>query len=109
MAVLGYQQVAIAGLAPTLVAATVGGDQLPTNDRGALMVKNGSGSSINVTVNVPGNTKYGLANPDPVVAVAAGATELIGPFPSDLADPADGLVHITYSAVTTVTVGGVQI
>lgn len=109
MATLGYQQVAIGGLAPTLAAATSGGDAIAPNDRGALMVKNGGGSPINVTVAVPGNTKYGLANPDPVVAVAAGATALIGPFPSDLADPTTGLVAITYSGVTTVTVGGVQI
>lgn len=109
MATLPYVQVGIAGTNPGLVAAAAGGDKVAPNERGALHVRNGSGASINVTVVVPGNTKYGQANPDVVVAVPAGADRLIGPFPSDLADPADGLVAITYSAVTTVTVAAVQI
>lgn len=109
MATLAYTQVGIAGTLPGLAAAAGGGDKVPPNDRGALMVVNGSGGSINVTLVVPGNTKYGQANPDVVVAVAAGATKLIGPLPADLADPADGLVAFTYSAVTTVTVAAVQI
>ncbi|GEP38888.1 hypothetical protein NPS01_25510 [Nocardioides psychrotolerans] len=109
MATIPYQQVAIPGTVPALAAASVGGDNVVPNNRGALMVRNGSAASINVTVAVPGNSRYGPANPDPVIAVAAGATTLIGPFPFDLADPIDGLVAITYSAVATVTVAAVQI
>lgn len=109
MATLAYQQVPIAGVVPTLAAATGGGDAIAPNDRGALMVKNGGGSPVTVTIVVPGNTKYGQAAPDVPVVVAAGATALIGPLPSDLGDPTTGLVGITYSGVTSVTVGGVQI
>jgi hypothetical protein len=109
MATLNYVQATIAGTDPGLAAASAGGDKVPPNDRGALFVRNGSAASINVTVAVPGNTRYGQANPDVVVAVPAGADRLIGPFPPDLADPIDGLVAITYSAVTTVTVGAVSI
>lgn len=109
MATLTYQQVTYAGLTPTLAAAAGGGDSVAPNDRGALMVKNGSGAGITVTIVVPGNTKYGIANPDPTVVVAAGATTLIGPLPTDLANPSTGLVDFTYSGVTSLTVGGVQI
>lgn len=110
MATLTYQQVSAAtGTAANLVAASAGGDKVLPNDRGALMVRNGSGSPINVTLLVPGNTKWGQAQPDPVIAVAAGATTLIGPLPTDLADPTDGLVAFTYSAVTSVTVAPIQI
>lgn len=111
MATLTYQQVSVtAGLAPVLAAATVTtGDAATPNDRGFFMVKNGSGSPINVTVVVPGNTKYGLANPDPSIAVAAGATTLIGPLPVDLGDPTTGLVTVICSSVTTVTIGAVQV
>ena len=110
MATLTYSQATINGVAPTLAAATSGaGDVIPINDRGVLVVKNGSGSAITVTTAVPGNTKYGIANPDPTASVAAGATAYSGPFPADLADSTDGMVHITYSSVTTVTVGGLQI
>lgn len=109
MATLAYVQVGIAGTNPGLAAATGGGDKVPVNDRGFLMVVNGGGGSINVTVAVPGNTKYGEANPDKVIAVAAGATKLIGPFPADLADPSDGLVAISYSGVSSVTVAAVSV
>lgn len=109
MAALAYQRAKIAGQAITYAAASAGGDTVPPSTSGALLVKNGGGSSINVTVAVPGDTKYGLANPDVVVAVAAGAEAAIGPFPSDLADSSDGLVHLTYSSTTSVTVAAVGI
>lgn len=109
MAVLAYRQVGIAGADPALAAASAGGDKVAPSDRGVLLVRNGSAASINVTVDVPGNTKYGLANPDVVVAVPAGADRLIGPFPGDLANPTDGLVALTYSAVATVTVAAIAI
>jgi hypothetical protein len=49
-----------------------------------------------------------LANPDPIVIVPAGASRLIGPFPSDLAN-ANSCVDITYSGVTSLTVAAIQI
>lgn len=106
MATLTYQQAKASGTAVNLVAAEAGGDKVVPG--GALMVRNASAGSINVTLDVPGNTKYGLPNPDVVVAVAAGATTLIGPLPGDLAGT-DGLVAFTYSAVATVTVAAVTI
>jgi len=40
------------------------------------------------------------------IPVTTGTSKMIGPFPADLfADPADGLADITYSGVTSVTVG----
>lgn len=109
MATLAYTQVGIAGVAAPAAAATGGGDKVAPNDRGALLVTNGGGGSITVTIAVPGNTKYGQANPDVAVAVAAGATKLIGPLPADLADPSDGLIAISYSGVSSVSVGAVTI
>lgn len=106
MATLNYQQSQILGLAVTLTPASAGGDKVPTTERGALLVRNGDVSAKTVTVVTPGNDKYGQARADVPVVVAAGATALIGPFPSDLAG-ADGLVEITYSAVTSVTVAAV--
>lgn len=110
MATLTYSQASNSTVvAPTLAAAAGGGDSIAPNDRGALVVKNGSGSTMTVTMIVPGNTKYGLAQPDPTFAVVAGAIAYIGPLPVDLANPATGLVDFTYSLATSVTVGGVQI
>lgn len=104
MVALAYQQNKIAGTALTFVAASAGGDTVPVNDRGILLVKNTDVAAHNITVDVPGNTRYGQANPDVTVAVAAGATVAVGPFPSDLANPSDGLVHITYASTTGMTV-----
>lgn len=109
MATLTYQLASIAGGAYAAVAASAGGDKVAPSDRGALLVLNGSGAPITVTVATPGNTKYGQAIPDIPVTVPATGARLIGPFPADLADPTDGLVAITYSAVTTVTVAAVQV
>lgn len=109
MATLSYSQIAIAGTLKATTAASAGGDKVAPNDRGFLEVANGGGSSITVTIAVPGNTKYGQAAPDVAVAVANGTTRRIGPFPADLADPSDGLVAITYSGVTSVTVEALQL
>jgi hypothetical protein len=108
MATLGYHQVAIAGVNPAPAAATGGGDKIAPSDRGALLYANGSGATITVTIVVPGNDKYGSARPDIAVAIPAGESRLIGPFPSDLAGT-DGLVAITYSGVTSLTVTGITI
>lgn len=109
MATLSYQQANIQGAAYATSAANVGGDKVAPHSRGAVIVENGSGSSITVTIAVPGNDKYGQARPDIPVTVAAGASKIIGPFPADLASDVDGLVAITYSDVTTVTVAAVLI
>lgn len=109
MATLAYQKARVTGTAVSLAAAAGGGDLIPPNPNGALMVRNGDASAKTVTVAVPGNTKFGQADPDVAVVVAAGATALIGPLDQDLADPTDGMVHVTYSAVTSVTVAAVDI
>lgn len=103
MATLAPQAVLVTGLNPTLVAAAGGGDACNPDDLVLLVVKNGSGSSINVTVVTPGLI-YGQAIPDVVVAVPAGATVYID-LPAALADPTTGLVTWTYSLVTSITVG----
>lgn len=102
MALLTRQQPKLAGTAITYAAASGGGDTFGWTSDGVLRVKNGSGGSITVTIVTPGNTKYGQADPDIPVAVAAGAEAAIGPFPATLAT--DGVVSVTYSGVTSLTV-----
>ena len=106
MANLTIQEGKVTGTALTMAAASGGGDTVPVG--GALLVRNGDASSKTVTVAVPGE-KYGQARPDIEVVMAAGATALIGPFPPDLADDEDRLVHVTYSAVTSVTVAAINL
>jgi hypothetical protein len=61
-----------------------------------------------VTFTVPGNTKYGQANPDFPHSVPAGALSVFANLPVDLADPVTGLITFICSSVTTVTVGAVS-
>jgi hypothetical protein len=71
-----------------------------------LQVLNGGASSINVTVNSP-LTVDGLSVGPLVVAVAAGVTKHIGPFPPSTfgrsVAPDLGRVYVDYSAVPSVT------
>lgn len=111
MAALTTQYVNLStGLTPAYVSATGGGDTALCGNDAFLVVVNGGGSSITVTLAAPGNNFYGQANPDPAITVANGTTKFIGPLRADaFADPTDGRCHITYSGVTSVTVGVVSL
>lgn len=102
---LSAQKVVVTGLVPSLVTPDASGAILPAGN--ILMVKNASGGSINVTVETP-ETRVGLAVADEVVAVANGATALIGPFaaatfvrPTGASDA--GTIYVDFSSVTSVT------
>lgn len=100
MANLTAQTTGVTGTTLTSVTPAAGGDTVPVGSH--VLVRNGSGASINVTVETPGNDTYGQARPDIVTAVAAGAVAKFGPFPADLADPVTGVVKVTCSATASV-------
>ncbi|RJX18505.1 MAG: hypothetical protein C4570_06400 [Ammonifex sp.] len=108
MAQLTVQNIALAGLTPSYAAAAAGGDNFTNDGRAFLHVKNGSASSINVTVDsaVPCNQGF---DHDITVAVAAGADKMIGPFDPERFNDSTGKVNVTYSAVTTVTVAALHL
>lgn len=102
MALLTTQAISKAGVTPTYVAATGGGDTI-TPGASFLVVKNG-GAGITVTITPVGTTTYGVALPAHTVSVAGAGEKWI-----NLNDPnfinATGVIPVTYSAVATVTVG----
>jgi hypothetical protein len=108
MALLAPQRPTIDGEQITFGAASGGGDTFAPNPRGVLYVDNGDASPKTVTIANPGTDQYGVAKPDiPVTCPNGQITAISLPgqgFPTDLADPADDLVHISYSATTSVTV-----
>jgi hypothetical protein len=109
MALLATQGVTFAGVQPSLAAATGGGDSFTPANNLFLYVNNGGGSSITVTVVTPQTTR-GQAIADLSVSVVNGTARFIRISPSDFfADPTTGLGAITYSGVTTVTVGVFQV
>ncbi len=92
------------GAVLTGVAPTAGtGDTWANTGQEIILIRNGSGSSINVTVDIVA-TADGNAVTDPVIAVAAGAITAMGPYPTALFNDGQGLCKVTCSAVATVTI-----
>lgn len=103
MATLTVVTAAVTGSVYTPAAAAAGGDVFPNDGNTRLLVTNGGGGSINV-VATPQNTVNGLSLSAVVVAVAAGASKVLGPFLPQYFNNASGQVVLTYSGVTSVTV-----
>jgi hypothetical protein len=109
MSLLTVYEATLAGVAVPYAAVTAS-DTVPVGDRDtAIHVKNAGAGSTTVTVAVPGNTAYGLAEPDLTVSVPAGSDRLIGPFDLGLADSSTGLVTVTCSPTTSVTIAAIKI
>lgn len=107
MADLSLHQAKVNGTALTMSPATLAGDTVPIGCM--LLVRNGSGAAITCTVEVPGNTKYGLPQPDLITeSIPAAGLGIVGPFAGDLANNTDGRVHVTYSSATTVDVAAIR-
>jgi hypothetical protein len=90
----------------TLNAASAGGDTYNNATSPDLEVLNGSGAPITVyaAVYVDGQTiAQGRA-----WAIPAGKRYRIQAMPGNYTNPADGLVYLTYSAVTSLSVGVFQ-
>lgn len=116
MATLTVQNASLDGLEPTYAAADAAGDEFSGQETGLavtarvlLHVKNGDASPHTVTVASQVDTPpAGTAAADKVVSIPAGEERIIGRFPAGLVD-ADGLVHVTYDAVTSVTVAAIRV
>lgn len=103
MATITPQTISAGGTALTLAAATAGGDSVANAKGATLVVKNGDAASKTVTFTGVVPCSQGSTH-NVAVTVAAGAEEHI-PVPSQSVDPSTGNAAVTYSAVTSVTVG----
>lgn len=93
---------------PALVAATGGGDAMECGPTNWLEINNGGGAPITVTLVIPAARQYELdvAITSLQVTVTNATKRRIGPIDAaTFADLTTGLCTITYSAVTSVTVG----
>lgn len=107
MATLTAQVITRAGVGPTYTACNGGGDAAPCNADNFLHVKNGSGGALTVTLAIPaGVSVFGqVGYTNTAVSVPAGSERMIGPLqPQIYQDPTTGLVTITYSGVTSLTI-----
>jgi hypothetical protein len=108
MSELTVQKVVLAGLEPSYGAAAAGGDEFVNSGRSFIHVKNGGGSSIDVTVDSQTPCSQGYDH-NAVVAVPAAGERMIGPFPKDRFNDANGKAQITYSGVTSVTIAAIEV
>ncbi len=108
MAALSVQAASLTGLSPTFGSAAEGGDSFSNSGREYIHVKNGHSGSQTVTVNSQTLCNYG-SDHDVAVAIPAGEERIIGPFPKDRFNDAGGLVQLTYSGVTALTIAVVRV
>jgi hypothetical protein len=107
VAILATQAVAPGGLDPVYVAAAAGGDKINPGPTTFLHVKNASGGALTVTVDSVAPCNQG-ADHNLVVSVPAADDRMIGPLVAErFASATDGLVAITYSGVTSLTVAAI--
>ncbi len=104
MATLTVASAARAGITLSgAAAAAVGGDAFANTGQEVAVFTNASVSPITITF-VTQNTVDGRAVTDRTASILAGATVAYGPFPSGIYNDGSGLVQMTYSDVTTLTV-----
>lgn len=108
MATLNVQRITLTGLSPVFVAADVAGDEFLNSGRVVLYVKNGDTLEKTVTVDSQTPCNQGFDH-DVVVTVPASEERIIGPFPKNRFDDANGKVQVSYSDVTSVTVAVIEI
>lgn len=87
-----------------LVAAAAGGDEFANTGREFLMVANADASATTVTAAATGSA-HGQDLEDEAISVPAGQTFVIGPFPPLAFNDSNQKVQLTYSKVTSLTVG----
>lgn len=116
MATLTVQSISQSGLAPSLSAAASGGDEFVAADdqRYFVEIDNADGSSHTLTIAAQRTTaqQAGVGEvsvSDISVAVAAGTRRFVGPITSAYIRSNDGVVEMTYDAVTSVTVGAFKL
>lgn len=110
MAEIPITQAQIGGVVLSATAATAGPDTVRPGDDVVLLVVNGDASPITVDVTVPGNTKWGQAQPDVTsVSIPAGDMAVIGPLPRELADDTDNLVDVTSSSTSSVDLYAIRV
>jgi hypothetical protein len=114
MAILTVTEVLAAGVAPTLVAAAAGGDSVTIDDRTLLYVKNAGGSPCTVTIAVqrPSFVVPGLGKVDftsLAVVVPATTGERFIKIPTAPYADGNGRAQISYSGVTSVTIGAFKL
>ena len=111
MAILTVANIDEAGAVLTLASAASGdGDKWENNGRQQILIKNDNGGSVTLTITTQVtefvSPQYGdSTKSNMTLAIATDKIALIGPFPPQAYNDADGYCTITYSATANVEVG----
>lgn len=113
MATLTVQQIARTGIVPTLAAAGASGDKFANDGKTYFRVANGH-ATLSRTVTIASQLgaaaiPQGTAAANLSVVVAALTEKLIGPFDQNAFNDASGLVNVTYSSESDLTVGAYKL
>ena len=103
---LAVQQISRVGLTPAYTAANVDGHSIPNSDGMFLHVKTG-GTACTVTLVIV-STVDGQTVANKTVVIGTTSERMIGPFPPNTYNQADGSVNVDFSAVTAVTVAAIR-
>lgn len=103
MAALSTQTIPVGGAALTFNAAAGGGDTVTYQNGLHLLFKNGSGSTITVTLTSEAADTQTVAATDKAISVAAGAENLYVLNDVNFKDT-DGNTALSYSSATSLTV-----
>jgi len=103
MATLSTESVDFDGVEATYNACAGGGDEFTASNKTFVVLKSTHTSAQTATFATQ-KTVDGLAVADVAIAVDQDEEFIVGPFPPDLFADGDGLVQVTYSGVTLLTI-----
>jgi len=89
------------------IAAAAEGDEFANTGKELLLIENGAGSPVTLTIETI-VTVDGEAVADKDVIIPAGERHIIGPFPTTYYNDGDDLVQLTYTSETDVTVAVIK-
>lgn len=92
----------------TFSNAEAGGDKFLNTGREYLIIRNAGGSPVNVTVTTPVTTD-GLAVSDRVIAIGAGATHFLGPWPKGVYNDGDNFVNLAWETHTDMSLAVIKV
>lgn len=100
---LAVQEATRSGLTPAYTAAHVDGFAVPNSGKEMIHVKSGGTGATVTFVTTP--TVDGQAVADRSVVMGTNTERMLGPFPPNIYNQADGTMWIDFSSITTMTIG----
>lgn len=104
MATLTVADIPPSGVTPTYNACAGGGDQFANDGRVLCHFKNTSGGAITVTFVAQVACNRGTIHSTTLVVPATTGDKMIGPFDPQIFNDSNGMLQMTYSGVTNLTV-----